>query len=84
MTGRPAGGDMALRGEINPVSILLANDWDVLSKCGWTAWDGCEVQRVPVLTMVRGRVVAREGRVSDEPGWGRHARPVPDPAAVSA
>jgi dihydroorotase-like cyclic amidohydrolase len=57
---------------------------DVLSKCGWTAWDGREVQGVPVLTMVRGRVVARDGRVTGEPGWGRLARPLPDAATVSA
>jgi dihydroorotase-like cyclic amidohydrolase len=57
---------------------------DVLSKCGWTAWDGREVQGVPVLTMVRGRVVARDGRVAGEPGWGRLARPLPDAATVSA
>lgn len=48
---------------------------DVLSKCGWTAWNGRAVQGLPVLTMVRGRVVAREGRVTGTPGWGRHARP---------
>jgi dihydroorotase len=57
---------------------------DVLSKCGWTAWDGREVQGVPVLTLVRGRTVARDGRVIDAPGWGRHARPVPDTADVAA
>ena len=57
---------------------------DVLSKCGWTAWDGREVQGVPVLTMVRGQVVARDGRVTGEPGWGRLARPLPDAAAVTA
>ncbi len=49
---------------------------DVLSKCGWTAWDGRAVQGIPTLTMVRGRIVYRDGSVIGEPGWGRHARPV--------
>jgi dihydroorotase-like cyclic amidohydrolase len=44
---------------------------DVLSKCGWTAWDGRAVQGLPRLTYVRGRLVHRDGEVIGEPGWGR-------------
>lgn len=47
---------------------------DVLSKCGWTAWDGWDVQGVPVMTFVRGRAVYRDGRIVGEPGWGRQVR----------
>jgi dihydroorotase (multifunctional complex type) len=44
---------------------------DVLSKCGWTILDGREVTGVPLLTMVRGEVVVRDGRVLADEGSGR-------------
>lgn len=55
---------------------------DVLSKCGWTAWDGWEVQGMPVMTFVRGRIVYRDGSVVGEPGWGRQVRPTHASLAV--
>ncbi|HEX2765383.1 MAG TPA: dihydroorotase family protein [Candidatus Limnocylindria bacterium] len=44
---------------------------DVLSKCGWTILDGREVTGAPLLTILRGAVVARDGRVLAEEGGGR-------------
>lgn len=44
---------------------------DVVSKCGWTTFDGMETTGAPVLTMVRGEVVMKEGRVVGEAGIGR-------------
>lgn len=55
--------DPAAEGEIREV--------DVLSKCGWTAWNGRRVVGRPVLTMVRGRIVYEHGIVTGTPGWGR-------------
>ena len=43
----------------------------ILSKCGWTPYHGRETTGDVVLTMVRGKVVMRDGRVIGEPGWGR-------------
>jgi len=43
----------------------------VISKCGWTPYQGREVTGDVVLTMVRGKVVMKEGKVIGEPGWGR-------------
>jgi dihydroorotase (multifunctional complex type) len=43
---------------------------DVLSKCGWTILDGREVTGVPTRTILRGREVAREGRVLAVEGEG--------------
>jgi dihydroorotase (multifunctional complex type) len=48
--------------------------WDnkkILSKCGWTPYHRQEMSGDVVLTMVRGKVVMREGEVTGEPGWGR-------------
>ena len=43
----------------------------IFSKCGWTPYHGKEMAGDVVLTMVRGKVVMREGKVIGEPGWGR-------------
>ncbi|KXA98952.1 hypothetical protein AKJ39_00165 [candidate division MSBL1 archaeon SCGC-AAA259J03] len=40
-------------------------------KVGWTPYDGMEIQGVPVFTISRGEVIAREGKIQDEPGRGR-------------
>lgn len=44
---------------------------EVLSKCGWTPYDGREVQGVPVMTILRGQVVMENGQVVASPGNGR-------------
>ena len=44
------------------------------SKSHIAPWHGHDVKGVPVHTIVRGRVVARDGELVGEPGWGR---PVP-------
>lgn len=38
-------------------------------------YDGMRFHGVPVMTIVRGRVVMRDGRVTGEPGWGEWVRP---------
>jgi len=50
-------------------------------KCGWTNLEGREVTGVPVMTVLRGRVIAEEGEVLAEPGFGR---PVTAPAGKAA
>ena len=47
----------------------LTND-SMVSKCGWTTYDGMETTGAPVLTMVRGHVVMKDGRVTGEAGIG--------------
>lgn len=44
---------------------------NVISKCGWTPYDGKEFQGDIVLTMVRGKIVMEGGKVIGEPGWGK-------------
>jgi len=46
-------------------------DRQIFSKCGWTPYHGKETAGDVVLTMVRGKVVMRDGKVVGEPGWGR-------------
>jgi dihydroorotase (multifunctional complex type) len=46
-------------------------DDDIHSKAGWTPYAGRHVRGQPVMTFVRGRLVARDGKPLGEPGWGR-------------
>jgi dihydroorotase len=39
----------------------------IASRCGWTPFDGQEVTGWPVATVLRGRVVMRDGEVIGEP-----------------
>ena len=49
---------------------------EVLSKAGYTCFEGREVQGFPVTTIVRGRVVMEDGEVIGEPGYGEFTRPL--------
>ncbi len=45
---------------------VITNDW-IVSRCGWTPYDGLEVQGWPVGTIVRGCVTMWEGDVNSVP-----------------
>jgi dihydroorotase len=54
-------------------------------KCGWTNLEGRTVRGVPVMTVLRGTVIAEEGDVKVGPGFGRRVDPmVTRPDAVPA
>ena len=40
------------------------------TKCGWTPYDGREVKGVPVMTILRGKIVMDEGQITVNPGFG--------------
>jgi len=40
----------------------------IASRCGWTPYDGMETTGWPVATILRGRIVMREGEVAETPG----------------
>lgn len=44
----------------------ITDDW-IASACGWTPFDGMTVTGWPVMTVLRGRVVMREGAVAGDP-----------------
>jgi dihydroorotase (multifunctional complex type) len=44
-------------------------------KCGWTPYEGQEVQGVPVRTYLRGTLIAKDGEVLVGPGFGKFLRP---------
>jgi allantoinase len=49
----------------------ILDNRQVVSKCGWTPYHGREITGDIVLTMVRGKVVMKEGAILAEPGWGK-------------
>ena len=49
----------------------LSND-DQNTACGWTPYDGMDVQGLPVMSIIRGNVVMDEGQVLAEKGSGQY------------
>jgi allantoinase len=72
----PAKGALRVGSDADVVLVeaeqehVLSND-DIVSKAGWTPFDGRRVKGRPVMTMLRGQVVAENGEVNVEPGTGR-------------
>jgi dihydroorotase-like cyclic amidohydrolase len=54
---------------------VTLRDEDVVSKCGWTPYDGMTVQGVPEATYVRGELVVEDREVVGEPGYGEFVNP---------
>jgi len=46
------------------------------TRVGWTPYHGRKVKGVPVTTIVRGKVVMRDGKVVGKPGDGEFITPV--------
>lgn len=60
---------------VDPNKEQVLRNEDMLSKCGWTSWDGRRVRGVTVHTLVRGTFAYRDGKVVGKPGHGRHVKP---------
>jgi len=50
-------------------------DEDVLTKCGWTPYDGMQIQGVIEATYVRGTPIVDDGEVVGETGYGTFVSP---------
>lgn len=60
---------------VDPGGRRTLRDEDVRSKAGWTPYAGRELRGAVAMTFARGTLVAQDGRVVAEPGWGRWMRP---------
>jgi dihydroorotase len=60
----------------------IENRW-IASRCGWTPYDGMETTGWPVATILRGRVVMRDGAVA-EPSGGQKLRFLETLAPIAA
>jgi dihydroorotase-like cyclic amidohydrolase len=62
----------------------VASDDRTYTKCGWTPYAGRTLKGVPVLTMLRGTVIAKDGLVTGARGYGRYIEGVPqEPTAIT-
>jgi allantoinase len=59
---------------IDPSDTYTLRNEVMHSKAGWTPYDGMQVTGRPVMTMVRGQVIADRGKIVAEPGVGRFTR----------
>jgi dihydroorotase len=57
---------------VDPDKKVHPTDEGMESKSAWTPYDGWELTGAPVITMLRGSVIAKDGRVLGEPGNGRY------------
>jgi dihydroorotase len=78
----PRKGAIAVGADADLVVIDLDREHvfrtdEVLSKCGWTAFDGQRFHGVPVQTWLRGTLVFDDGEVLGRPGGGRLVTPLP-------
>lgn len=75
----PAKGVIAVGADADLILVDSEAEWTIgedriFSRCGWSAFEGYSGRGVPVLSMVRGQVVARQGKPLDRP-VGRLIRP---------
>jgi dihydroorotase len=75
-----ADADMAI---VDLDRVHEIRDEEVLSKIDWTPYAGRTVRGAVDTTIVRGRVVYRDGQIVGEAGWGNQATPSPAPIATA-
>lgn len=56
---------------IDPKKSVHPSDDSMYSKSAWTPYTGWEFTGAPILTMLRGEVIAQDGKVQVDPGFGR-------------
>jgi allantoinase len=72
----PRKGCIVVGADADLVLLDLSHKWtikneNIISKSGWTPYDGTECTGKPVVTIVRGNVVYENGEITAEPGVGK-------------
>jgi dihydroorotase len=78
----PKKGALAVGSDADVMLVNLDHAWTITddglhTKCGWTPYSGRTVSARVEATVLRGRVVMREGRILAEPGYGRYVTAQP-------
>jgi dihydroorotase len=66
---------------VDPERERVLSNEGLYTKVQWSPYAGWKVKGVPILTMVRGKIVAQDGKVIGEPGHGKFIAGVAQPAA---
>jgi len=57
---------------VDPEKEVTPSDDEMYSKAAWTPYAGWQLIGAPILTMLRGTVIARDGEVVGKPGFGQY------------
>jgi dihydroorotase len=57
---------------VDPAGTITARDGRMESKVGWTPYHGWKFTGRPVMTVLRGQVIAKDGEVTGEAGYGQY------------
>lgn len=60
---------------------VVASDEDTYTKSKWTPYEGRRLRGMPELTILRGTVIAENGKAVGQPGFGRYIEGVPQEPA---
>ncbi|MDR5694562.1 MAG: dihydroorotase family protein [Armatimonadota bacterium] len=55
---------------VDPQAERILTDSEIVSKAGWTPYAGRRIKGKPVMTFLRGKLIARDGKVTADPGIG--------------
>ena len=83
----PRKGEIAVGSDADLVVLDLEHE-EVLTaarshyRCGWTPAEGLWSKGAPVITILRGRIIMQDSKVTAEPGTGRWIDPRPSSASV--
>ena len=69
---------------VDPDKEVTPSDSEMYSKSAWTPYHGWNLVGAPVLTMLRGTVIAKDGVVEAKPGFGRFIGNKPQNVVPSA
>lgn len=56
---------------VNMKKEMKITDDSLVSRAGWSSFEGRTLKGNPVLTMVRGETVAKDGEILEKPGYGK-------------
>jgi dihydroorotase len=68
----PGKGAIEVGNDADLVTVDLESEWvvsknDLLSKCGWSAYEGWRLKGRPEMTMLRGEIVFKENSIVGDP-----------------
>src|SRR5690625_2417225 len=72
----PQKGSITVGADADLVLLDMKHKWtlkdeDIISKSGWTPYDGIEITGKPLYTLVRGNIVVENGSIVGKPGIGK-------------
>jgi dihydroorotase-like cyclic amidohydrolase len=61
--------------DLQRAGVINIEQWHTRAKRSATIWDGMRTVGAPVMTIVRGKLVAHENKIVGDAGWGTFVTP---------